>query len=317
MAPRFFPAIFSSGVITLISLSCHASSGTDPASCNKIRLRDYEPNIVAFRRDEHDEEHIDFTLSQMVPIFHDGCRGDSSEQSNWYFRPYFSFTGEFGFYALGNRDSRPVIGKRFNPKFFARHWYGSIGSYVDVGYAHESNGQSINTEDAYLQKIAELEAKGERREFADDYLSRGWDYINVIVKHDKENDDYFASSVYLQLKYFLEDSPLQGEPEEFYSWETNEGKKRRTVDGVSVMVKSSTINTFKKTGLKLALTYTTGYEDTFENNTVKLEATYRYKEWPPILLWVSEGYNSNLTDYYKKITTVGVGFELRNFLNDY
>lgn len=304
-------------LFTGMVISFPSVASNDPGCDAKIKLQDYGPNTVSFRKDDHDAPNIDFTLSQMIPVFHDGCKGDRSEQK-WIIRPYFSFTGRFGFYAIEGRDSRPVIGKQFNPKFFVRHWMGERGQsgYIDIGYAHESNGQSINNEQAYLLKRDEFIQKNERASFANDYLSRGWDYANIIFKRELSDDPFYISDVYVELKYFLEDGWLQGEPEEFYTWETSNGKGRDEVDGIDILLKFSTINDFKDNGIKLAMLYTTGYKDTFDNNTVKVEATYKIENWPPIQIWASSGYNSDLTDYYRYVNSFGIGFELRNFLKD-
>lgn len=299
-------------------LTCSATyASSDPGCDAKIKLQDYGPNTVSIRKDDHDEANIDFTLSQMIPMFHDGCKGNLSNK-DWYVRPYFAFNGQFGFYALDDRDSKPVLGKRFNPKFFLRHWIGDEGEkgYIDVGYAHESNGQSINNEQAYLLKRDEFIQKGERATFANDYLSRGWDYIDINYKKKTRDDPFYVSDVYVNLKYFLDDGLFQGEPEEYYSWETSNGKSRDQVDGISVLVKSSNIRATKKYGLKAALLLTTGYQDIFQYNTAKIEITYKIKDWPPIQFWAASGYNSDLTDYYKYINSIGVGFEMRNFLKD-
>jgi outer membrane phospholipase A len=312
--------IFIAGLI--VAVPAFASS----AGCEAgIKLQDYEPNTVAIRKDDNDEANIDFTLSQMVPLFHDGCARSLSFKDG-YVRPYFAFTGQFGFYALGNRSSKPVIGKRFNPKLFLRHWIGKDGQggYIDIGYAHESNGQSINTEQAYLQKRAEIVAQGERIEFANDYLSRGWDYLDFILKLEKKDDpkeekkkpNFYTSAAYLKLKYFFEYGLFQGEPEEAYVWETNDPKSRSEFDGISIMLKSSTFTPFRDYGLKIALIYITGYKHIFQNSTVRFETTAKIDEWLPIQFWFSRGFNSDLTDYYKQVTSVGLGFELRNFISD-
>ena len=300
-----------------ITFSLTANASNDPGCDAKIKLQDYEPNTVSVRKDDNDEATIDFTLSQMIPMFHDGCKGNLSNK-DWFVRPYFAFTGRFGFYAIGDRDSKPVIGKRFNPKFFVRHWMGDKGEggYVDVGYAHESNGQSINNEQAYLLKRDEFIQKDERASFANDYLSRGWDYLDFNMKIKTKDDPYYVSDVYVNLKFFLEDGYFQGDAEEYYPWETNNGKERAEVDGISVLVKSSTINDLRENGLKAAVLLTTGYKDILQNNSVKIEATYKIKDWPPIQFWVASGYNSDLTDYYKYVNSIGIGFEMRNFLKD-
>ena len=306
------------GITFLIFNFCLPAYSKEPVCHADLKLQDYEPNSLVARKDDNDDWNLDFTLSQMFPINHNGCVGYQSSKPDWIAHPYFSFTGRFGFYALEKRDSSPVIGKQFNPKLFARKWIGEDGSYLDIGYAHESNGQSINLESTYLQKKTEIVSRGEREEFANDYLSRGWDYIDFKYKRKLSANILSGDiSYYVNFKYFLSDGLLQGKPEEFYSWETSEGKSRDEVDGISILAKYSNITKTEKTGFKTAVTYTTGYKNTFDNNTFKLELTYKIKDWPPFYFWTSKGYNSDLTDYYKDITSIGIGVELRNFLDDY
>lgn len=291
---------------------------SDNACDSKLKLQDYGPNSLSVRKDQNDSANLDFTLSQMFPFFHNGCPGEKSSKPDWYFHPYFAFTGEFGFYAFGNRDSAPVIGKRFNPKVFVRHWLDDGDSYYDIGYAHESNGQSINNEAAYLQKVAEVQASGDRVEYASDYLSRGWDYLDYNYKRKLFEGRLLGKNyVYVNLKYFLPNGLFQGAPEEFYPWETTEGKSRNEVDGVTVMVKTSNISDTHPNGLKFVVQYTTGYKRIFTYNTVRLEATYKREDAPGIIVWVAKGYNTDLIDYYKNLVSFGIGMEFRNFVNDY
>ena len=316
-----FPKLMA--VMFLFVTNFDLANADNDACRSKLLLQDYEPNTVYIRKDNNDIANIDFTISQMVPIWHNGCGGDESTHPDWFVYPYFAFTGEFGFYALGGRDSSPVIGKRFNPKLFVRKWLDSDDEYIDFGYAHESNGQTINTEEAYLNKISELESKGERSEFANDYLSRGWDYLNIVYKHKMKSPNLLKENyLYLDLKYFLKDGIFQGTPEEYYEWETNDGKARDEVDGISIMLKTRKLSLgtsgnsqSEVHGFKVYLKYTTGYTNIFENNTVRAELTYLVKGWLPLSIWASHGYNSSLTDYYKNVTSYGIGIELRNFLS--
>ncbi|MDH3347760.1 MAG: hypothetical protein OEM02_06635 [Desulfobulbaceae bacterium] len=282
-----------------------------------IKLQDYEPNTVVMRNDDNDEPNLSFTISQMIPMFHGGCFGDKSKQKEWWVVPYFALTAQFGFY-VHTRESSPVVGKRFNPKLFVRRWLGDHGNYIDVGYAHESNGQSISTQEAYLKKKADILAKDEREEIANDYLSRGWDYVDVIAKYSTAVNQYgFTNSIYFKGKYFFSNGLLQGEPEEFNDWETDEGKSRSEVDGITIMLKTTNISDQKNSRFKGVLLYTTGYESIFEYNTVGVELTFKPGDWPPFFLWASKGYKADLSDYYKDITSFGFGVELRNFLDDY
>ena len=73
------------------------------------------------------------------------------------------------------RDSSPVIGQRFNPEVFFRWWLQG-DDYVGVGYSHESNGQSINSQSSFVDKQENLRQEGDDERLAKEYLSRGWDY---------------------------------------------------------------------------------------------------------------------------------------------
>lgn len=281
-------------VFIFLGINVHAEVADVNPADTYIRLRSYEPNTIVYRHDSNDVNYIDFKVSLMYPLW----LGDH------VLDPYFSVTGEVGQY-LGTRDSSPVIGKRFNPKLFVRYDI-KKGEYFDLGYAHESNGQSISTATDYLAKRAEFASHGEDPNFARDYISRGWDYVDVMWKRDFYDRDY---STYLEFKYFLNDGLLQGHPEEYQSWEGGHGHQRSEVDGISLLVKRNFFD--KPFGIsKVAVSETTGYGQPLTYNSAKAEITFSFSEIPPIIVWVSEGYNSDLVDYYKRVTSIGVGFEL-------
>jgi hypothetical protein len=115
-------------------------------------------------------------------------------------------------------------------------------------------------------------------------------------------------TTYINLKYFLEDGFLQGESEEYNSWENDSnGKPRKTVDGITIKTE------YKADSIlgRVALTYTTGYKGAFENNTLRGEITINLGPIP-LMLWMSEGYNSDLTDYYRRIKSTGICLELNS-----
>lgn len=308
--------LLGAGATIFTFLSMHSLAAAD---CDLgLKLQDYEPNSVVVRKDDIDDTHLNFTLSQMYPIAHDGCIPSQSRQGDWWFVPYFSFTGEFAFYLFGDRNSSPVIGRRFNPKLFFRNWIGDgRQAHLDIGLTHESNGQSVNSEELYLQRVAEEVAHGQPAASANDYISRGWDFLDLTYKHQWEiiNRDV---SVYLNLNYYLDQGPLQGESEEVWAWETDngEGKSRSEVDGISLLLKSSSIRLSEKFGMKVAFKYTTGYDNPFRHDSYRMEITTRLFDLPPFIIWASKGYNSSLTNYYRDVATMGVGFEFRNFLSD-
>lgn len=291
----------------------------------------YEPNTIGFTKDSDDRTFMDFKISLRTQLF----PATFTDWLGYNSAGYFAFTGRFGQY-IGTRDSSPVVGKRYNPKLFFRHWYEKChgheqpscpDSYYDFGYAHESNGQSINNATS-LQAAKDAEASKPNGDaaFAYDQISRGWDYIEAKWKSDqlipkgtsmqdgeKAKFDFDLSS-YVDFKYFLKNGLLQGKPEEFGStWEVDpEGKSRKEVDGLDFMGKG--IAYFKSNyALKYAISLTTGYVRPFNYNTIRLEVGAKIKDWLPITLWYQNGYNSDLAQYYKHVNSVGFYVELGSF----
>lgn len=117
---------------------------------------------------------------------------------------------------------------------FVRHWTEEKKDekhkgYVDYAFlAHESNGQSIDTPEEFQQELR----TAEKAEFANDRISRGWDYLELVWKHIPDKIE--TLSTYVTLKYFLPKGPLQGKAEEYNDWENDpEGKPRNRVNGVA------------------------------------------------------------------------------------
>lgn len=281
-----------------------------------LKLQSYEPTTLGITFDDNDVSFMDFKLSQKYPMFHDGEYHEGVP--SWHYGLpylYFAFTGRFGQY-IGTRHSSPVVAKRFNPKIFGRYWLSEGRSYLDIGYAHESNGQSVTTLSAYNDLRDKFIAEGQDPDFANDAISRGWDYLEATLKKGYRYKDSRIYA-YLTLKYFLPHGLLQGGAEEYNSWEgRSDGKPRKSVDGVSLLLKSSRDFRFGPLiGDKYALIYTTGYKDMFRYHTVRLEATLKIGDIP-VMLWYSDGYNSDLADYYKRVGSYGIALELKNFLDD-
>ena len=300
-----------------------------PRERTRAGLTSYQPNTVGWTFDDNDvnEGYLDALLSVKYPFFHDGYYSAESGPINLY----FAFTGRFSQY-IESRDSSPVVAKRFNPKFFSRYWLGDDSRYIDVGYGHESNGQSINSEEAYLRQREDYLLQGEDPDFARDSISRGWDYLSLDWKHKW---DYPAGSqsreygltTYAMLKYFLDDGLLQGEPEEYNDWEGDGRNFRKEYDGITWLTKYEFSKDYCLTGLaarnardfdpnfclqKVAWQYTTGYDGVFDNSTNRLELTVSL--WDvPVMLWGQTGYNSDLVDYYRDVDSWGLALELQSF----
>ena len=286
----------------------------------EARLCSYEPNTLGYTKDSDDVGFMDFTLSVRYQLFPDltttglnrlkAGLGDNTVL-------YSAATVRFGQY-IGTRESSPVIGKRFNPKLFVRHWTDKKHTeYVDFAFlAHESNGQSIDTPEELRQE----RRTAERPEFANDRISRGWDYLEVIWKripwkrNPNEDDKGATLSTYATLKYFLPRGPLQGRAEEYNTWENDsEGKSRNRVNGVAGMLKyveDGSWLIFRD--FKFAARYETGYRDIFQYSTLRLELGTKFLQLP-INLWTQTGYGSDLAQYYKKVSSLGIEVQLGSF----
>lgn len=295
------------------------------------RLSSHEENAVGLTHDNNsDETFLDFKISLKYPIAHDGIPDP-------YFspRPYFAFTGRFGQY-LFTRDSSPVIGKRFNPELFLRGWLNNKPDeefYYSLYFGHESNGQSINSQNEYYEKRQSLIADHENPNYANDYISRGWDYIGFDLRKKKIkfseltfNSELFSDFDFtftheLKLRYFLKWGPLQKDREDYNDWENDpEGKPREYVDGISYNFTTNLEpgEEFKLLGIipvarqDISIGLTTGYSKIFRYMTINGELGLQF--WNlPLSLWISHGYNSDLAHYYKRDTSFGFRLTLRSF----
>ncbi|MES2623755.1 MAG: hypothetical protein V4628_00620 [Pseudomonadota bacterium] len=289
-------------------------------------LTTYEPNYLMMRNDNNDADtmYMDFTLSSKYPVFpnepHLNAFHDKATSlienvlpgdDEFFMQFYIGFSGRFSQY-LGTRDSSPVVSRRYNPSIFYRIW-GTEVNYFDIGIGHESNGQRITSEEAYMRAAEDFAANGEPREHARDGISRGWDYNFAHWQHDW-NDNLVTG---ITLRHYLPDGPMQGPMEEYNLWEDGGThlRPRDKYDGLSLNAQylfnrsrcllSELPFCFKK----MEITQETGYAKMFENNTTTLEFTSDIFGLP-IQLWTKTGYNSNLVDYYQYTTSYGFGIEL-------
>ncbi|MFP6846262.1 MAG: hypothetical protein VB958_13755 [Thalassolituus sp.] len=298
--------IYASAALLLLCMNT-ANSDTDS---NRVygSVEAHEPMFLGYTWDEDDVAYMDFKLSMRYPILHRSVPGLAVAGFLPY--PYFSFTGRFGQY-IGTRESSPVLSKRFNPELFGRYWLKgrqgfSKSDSVDIVYGHESNGQSVTDENSYLAMAVELAIQGDDPRYADDYISRGWDYLGM--RHTKLWDD--SVTTFTEIKYLLDHGLIQKDSEGYNLWEDDpEGKPRREVYGLSFAYKKN-IETGSNWLLneKIFLKFTTGIENTFAYNTVLTEISFTVGNLP-LMLWASYGYNSDLADYYKRYTSGGIALE--------
>jgi hypothetical protein len=305
----------------LLAWGCAAyadEKGCDVHGEKEAQLCGYEPTTIGYTKDSDDVGFMDFKISVRYQLFPEsitkGLNYIADDLGNKY-SLYIAFTGRFGQY-IGTRDSAPVIGKRFNPKAFLRRWTDMAErdlekrGYLDLGYGHESNGQSVTTAGQYAQ----AQAAAERPEFANDQLSRGWDYLELVWKKAKYSAVDGLSS-YVTLKYFLENGLLQGAPEEYNGLENSpQGKPRSQVNGVAGLLKYSreTEKLWVLEDFKAAAGYETGYHRMSRYNTWRLELGTKVVQLP-VNFWYQTGYGSDLAQYYKKVSSKGIEVQIGSF----
>ena len=291
-------------------------------------LSSHEPTRLLSRMDENDISrlYMDFNVSLKHPVLSKGLNPlfealELNSESH-FAQLYFAFTGRFSQY-IASRESSPVVSRRFNPELFLRIW-NNRGGYWDIGYGHESNGQQTNTELAFQQEAANYEADGQSGQFARDGISRGWDYVSFDwqKKWDRNILPIFDGETVTQFEFrkFLSHGLLQGDPEEYNSWEGAgfKDQPRNDYDGVNLSLQYLFSENEVQCALnklicldKLEITQTTGYSGLFKNNTTSLELTTDILGLP-LHLWAKSGYNSDLVDYYQYTNSWGLGLEFKS-----
>lgn len=350
------PDVLRSGIIVLISETANATIEythcnitailpvlaimatadiPDESSSNRTRqvvlasnsfLTSYDSSHLMLRNDSQDSNasYMDFSLSLKHPVtpnaaplaaFHASV-SDVLEQlvpgeNEYYLQLYLAFSGRFSQY-IGDRISSPVVARAFNPSLFYRFW-SSPDNYLDLVYGHESNGQRINTLEGLLREQANFLEVGEPADYAQDSLSRGWDY--TAINWQRSWNDKLLTQ--FKFRHYLDDGLLQGQPEEYKTWENGgtQQRPRRQYDGVSFGFQYNFnrsrcfLGAYSICFQKAELILDTGYSALFENNTTTLELTTDFFGLP-IQLWGKTGYNSNLVNYYQHVTSWGLGIEL-------
>lgn len=283
-------------------------------------LTSHEPNKMLARTDSNDVErlYMDANLSVKYPILTPlvesifDLGGFSEERKP---RLFLAFSSRFSQY-IGSRDSSPVVARRYNPELFLRTWTGNNDSYWDFGFGHESNGQQINSQEAFVQEQLRYINNNESPIIARDGISRGWDYLSI--DWNKQWETGFLPTLtgyttgHVEWRRFLSNGPLQGAPEEYNDWE-GQGigeKPRDEYDGLKFSVQYNLVNELCIIACfdRVELTHTTGYGDLFQHNTTSLELTTSLLGIP-FHIWAMSGYNSDLVDYFDYSNSWGIGME--------
>jgi len=275
-----------------------------------------EANRLGCTRDSYEPAcFLDFTLSMRYPLFYKAL--ERGHKFNML--PFFSFTGRMGQYDGSVRHSSPVVTKRFNPKLYFRFYtakavnekLGTADSkqdYYDVGYAHESNGQYVDSVAVFNSTAASVGGPA----IAEDYISRGWDYLNY--RRHLHFQEFGTNAMDIDLRYFLSYGLLQKGSEEYFPWEAPRPITHISqVDGIRLkVIRDVGWSWFKGA----TLSYTTGYRDIARWNTFRLELGFTPLSdlmGLPFVLWMQTGYNVNVTEYYRRAWSLGLAASFESY----
>jgi hypothetical protein len=280
-------------------------------------LQPHVPITGGYTHDSDDQPYLDVTLSakiRLLPLNWTGPRN----------RLFLGMTSRFGFY-WGTRPGSPVIGKDYSPELFWRFLTnpnaistkpgspsGLYADYLDLGYAHDSNGQVVHTALQYQEQLALLHDT----QYTDDFIHRGWDDVELNWRQLYPHD----VATLFQGKYFMPHGLLQGAADEYHSWEDNpQGKPRRDVDGLALQVEypSSSVRIPVNTSAiisrpSIAIRYLTGESQPLRYSTVRAELGFQILSLP-LALWAQRGYMSDLAMYYQWVQSYGIELRFANF----
>jgi hypothetical protein len=315
------PAVALCADLGVVKQQANIPSKSVDAAQNEPLLEPAEPITGGETYDSDDTYFMDVNLSVKIRL--------TPKQVLAQFRPFFAMNTRFGFY-WGSRLGSPVIGKSYNPELFFRFLPQSsrtvgctdcngfeYSTFFNIGYAHQSNGQLIHTFAEYQQQLSSTPPSS----YANNFIHRGWDYVHAVWKQtfvDKR------VTLYAEGKYFLPHGLLQGDEDEYHSWEDNpEGKARDAVDGLELTIDWPSENAHftvdsdqRFSRPNLTVRYLTGYQRFFQSpfryNSIRGEFGFQIYSLP-LALWVQHGYMSSLADYYKNVDSVGIEVRFESF----
>lgn len=279
-------------------------------------LSSEQPNRLGCTKDSYEPScFLDFTLSMRYPLFYDAMQ----QGHKFNMLPFFSFTGRMAQYSGSVRHSSPVVTKDFNPMLYFRFYtanssgqlLGTTDSkqdYYDLGYAHESDGQYVDSVALFNSTAASVGGAN----IAQDYISRGWDYLNY--RRHLHFDALGSNSMDVELRYFLSYGLLQKGSEEYFVWEAPRAITHISqVDGIRLRANRD----FNWSWFKGAtLSYITGYQDFARWNTLRAELGFTPLSdimGLPIVLWAQTGYNVNVAQYYRHAWSVGLAASFETY----
>ena len=299
-----------------------------------------------------DPAHLEFKVSVKYPLW-----GEIQKTENDKFLAtkgiYFGYTGKYDFYAL-KRYSSPIVSRQQNPGLFYKYSKKLVNSEnsnehingfngLSIGWYHESNGQDIDSQILFNQKIAAVETKlieekkptDNKKLIASDYISRGWDYLGITSKyiynldHEKsQNKGQRIIDVYASIRLYCGCQALGTiDIEETSSWTQAEGfdapgQRIKDYNTFSVIIshnfekKDTTTPTNERwktterflSNSRHSLNITAG--KTLKNISAQYQMTHKVLGQIPLTFFYFNGYAENITTYQKRTKYVAFGIEL-------
>lgn len=274
----------------------------ETAAAGPIKLLEgNEPSYFVFARDSGDSSfHVEFYLSIKYPLLTRLVRDFLGENS----KVLFNYSGKYDFYTT-TRHSSPVISRKQNPGLqyeyeFPEPYLGLRS--IKTGYFHESNGQTIDTKAQY-----------DISENAGDYVSRGWDYIQLELKFDLSAFDiaqFDQLYLYCQGRYFLPKQMFRQDKEDEIFWDPIpfEQPGIEDYDGLRIILSKIFMKHEDRplSEIKLSAIFRTGYHSF--NISQRYEGTLRLYDLP-LYIYYFEGYGTEIATYHQKGSSFGIGLE--------
>lgn len=141
-----------------------------------LRLQPYEPSYAIWRYAKGDDQaataHYSFRYLLTPQASRTKCGAETP--CSWESEAFLTYTGEFDFY-WGQRPSSPVVNRLNNPGVHWR-WAKGLGTWLDLGLEHRSNGQSLDVADPEVRRQAEQAYVSGRQAFFDG-ISRSSNFL--------------------------------------------------------------------------------------------------------------------------------------------
>lgn len=257
-------------------------------------LSGFKPSYLILVNDE--DLHAEFYLSLKYPL----STSYVQKLDRWFAGRktlYFIYNGKYDFY-FTSRYSSPVVSRLQNPGLALKNEFTDSGAFRHylVGWFHESNGQTIDTEQKYQQQ-----------EGARDFVSRGWDYLNIVIK-SRHTLGALPFDLYNNWRLYCDCQGFGviGGKEDKLFWSTLERQPDvRDYNGWEMLLSYTHSPTLRMSGSVRVGTFDVA---ALRNRSWRLEATYRFHE-VPVTAFYFNGYGKEIAFYHEHGSYFGVGLE--------